>query len=440
MKRSLFLISTVFAISSCAGLKVSDQIESSDIHKGTSIVVLDPYERVEWHTFQQHKSALHLHTLQSDGHHMPEEVIGAYREAGYSILAITDHDWNEPNRRIVGRGWGPLPEEKASPYPKDPKPENYPANPTWPWSDYGAPSPADQGMVGIQASELTYKHHINSYYNNYGIWHGNPGDKIGRQAPYKITDSDGNEISEDDQLTAVKNKGGLAILNHPGASDDHSWWERKSLQWYIDRYRIHSPNCLIGIEVTNGEAKFNEGLWDQLLTRFMPSRPIWGFGNDDMHTLEVKQTYNVFLLPELTDSSVREAMETGQFFMYTSTKNVNYLEDPLGLSTFPEIKEIIVDEDSGTITIHASGYDQIKWISAPQSLEPLKDYKTSESPWPLGQVVHVGKTLDIKSNSKLRNYVRAEIIVKEGDHMNRILTNPFGIINNAETLSSTAVD
>lgn len=388
-------------------------ITLSCIQKDTSIVVLNPYLNVDWGTIQQHKAALHLHTLQSDGHHMPEEVIRTYRKAEYTILAITDHDWNEPNRRIVGRGWGPLPEERASPYPKDPKPDNYPANPTWPWTDYGAPAPADLGMVGIQGSELTYKHHINSYYNNYGIWH----DSIGDKAPYKITSTDGNEIVEDDQISAVNNKGGLAILNHPSASDEHSWWERKPLEWYIERYQNHSPGCLIGIEVTNGVATFNEGLWDQLLTRFMPARPIWGFGNDDMHTLAVKQTYNVFLLNELTDSSVREAMEAGQFFMYTSTKNVNYMEDPVGLSTFPEVLEINVDKNSGTITIHASGYDQIKWISAPLSLEPVEDYKTSDSPWPLGQVVHVGKTLDIKRNSKLRNYVRAEIIVKEAESL-----------------------
>ncbi|MDA3926773.1 MAG: hypothetical protein PF904_18975 [Kiritimatiellae bacterium] len=432
MQRRVFLKSTVLAIGSFSVGKVAGQIASSNIHKGTSIVVLNPYKKVAWRTIQQHKAALHLHTLQSDGYHMPEEVILAYRKAGYTVLSITDHDWNEPNRRIVGN-WGPLPIEKASPYPKAPKPDNYPANPTWPWTDYGTPAPDDLGMVGIQGSELTYKHHINSYYNNYGIWHGNPGDKIGRQAPYKITDSDGHEISEDDQLAAVKNKGGLAILNHPSISDKHSWWERKPLQWYIERYRNHSPRYLVGIEVTNGSAKYNEALWDQLLTRFMPARPIWGFGNDDMHSMKnIKQTCNVFLLSELTDSSVREAMEAGQFFMYVSTKMVNYMEDPLGLSTFPEIKEINVDEDSGTITIHATGYDQIKWISAPQSLEPVKDYKISESPWPLGQVVHVGKTLDIRSNPKLRNYVRAEIILKEGGHINRILTNPFGIIKNAD--------
>lgn len=422
MKKRVFLISIVLAIGTLAGQKVAGQTASSNIQEGTSIIVFNPYKKVDWRTTQQHKAALHLHTVQSDGQHFPKELILAYRKAGFTILSITDHDWNDP--------------KKVSSFPKDPKPDNYPSNPTWPWTDYGAPAPDDIGMVGIQGGELTYKHHINSYYNNYGIWHGKPGDKIGHNAPYKVTDIDGLEISEDDQLAAIKNKGGLALLNHPGVSDKVGWWERKSLQWYIEIYRNHSPSYLLGFEVTNGNAKYNEGLWDQLLARFMPTRPIWGFGNDDMHRLNtIQQTYNVFLLDKLTDSSVRKAMEAGQFFIYTSTKMVNYLEEPVVLSTFPEIKDIIVDEDSGTITINATGYDQIKWISAPQSLEPVEDYKISESPWPLGQVVHLGKSLDIKNNPKLRNYVRAEIILKEGDHINRILTNPFGIISNADTPS-----
>ncbi len=86
-------------------------------------LVLNPYEGVDWDTFQRHKAALHVHTLQSDGHHSLEEVVEAYREAGFTILAITDHDNMEPNVHVRA---GRVPEAQASPYPRDPKPENYP--------------------------------------------------------------------------------------------------------------------------------------------------------------------------------------------------------------------------------------------------------------------------------------------------------------------------
>ncbi len=126
--------------------------------------IINPYAKVDWKCFKQYKAALHLHTMQSDGYHMPDEVVKAYRNAGFSILAITDHDWNFPNARVK---WGEIPDDMASPYPEDQKPPNFPANPTWPWNSYGAPKPEDIGMVGIQANELSFRHHMNSYFSDF---------------------------------------------------------------------------------------------------------------------------------------------------------------------------------------------------------------------------------------------------------------------------------
>ena len=384
-------------------------------------VIVNPYHKVNWSGFKQYKAALHLHTLQSDGYQMPVEVVETYRKAGFSILAITDHDWNYPNSRVK---WGEIPEQRASPYPKDPKPPNYPANPTWPWNAYGGPKPEDVGMVGIQANELTFRHHINSYFSDYGVWY----EKTGAEAPYKgITDDKGNEIREDDMLLDIKEKGGIAILNHPGISDEHAWWERKSLDWYIERFRKHSPDVLIGMEVTNERVereKYDEGLWDQLLSRFMPDRPIWGFGADDMHNLEdVADTYTVFLLDELTGKAVREAMIRGQFYFCKSTRRMDIRKDDL--SVFPVIKEIRINSAKNKITIAASGYDKITWISAPEFPEPLADYKTSDQPWALGSIVGEGETLQLSSD--IKNYVRAELIKTVGKDVCRTFSNPFGI-------------
>lgn len=40
----------------------------------------------------QYKANLHAHTTLSDGHLTPEAVVKAYREHGYQILALTDHE------------------------------------------------------------------------------------------------------------------------------------------------------------------------------------------------------------------------------------------------------------------------------------------------------------------------------------------------------------
>ncbi|HCN84381.1 MAG TPA: hypothetical protein DIT07_12290, partial [Sphingobacteriaceae bacterium] len=63
---------------------------------GQMNIVLNPYKNVNWATFKQHKAALHVHTLQSDGYNMVDEVVRAYQKAGFTILAITDHDKMEP--------------------------------------------------------------------------------------------------------------------------------------------------------------------------------------------------------------------------------------------------------------------------------------------------------------------------------------------------------
>ena len=404
----------------------------SPVHAETAFgadrqIVGNPYENVKWEKARQHKAALHVHTLQSDGGYSVSNVVEAYRRAGFTILAITDHDWNRPNA--------------VSPYPKEPRPYNYPANPTWPWTDYGCASPEALGMVGIQGNELTFRHHINSYFSDYGVFY----QRTGPEAPFGgIVDKEGKEVWEDDQLLAVRDKGGLAVINHPGILDAFGWWARMPLDWYVERFRKHPATYLVGIEVTNNGDEvtgkpwashaYDEGLWDQLLARLMPGRPIWGFGSDDMHALTgVALSYDIFPLETANAQSVRHAIKTGQFyFVKKSTGYVNYLTPSADItnSVFPVIERIRVDKQAGTIIIHARCYDEIRWISAPESLEPVADYRASQKPWPLGTVVHVGETLDYKRTPKIRNYVRAELWRRDRRVQGvvyRAFTNPFGI-------------
>ncbi|MCC5905489.1 MAG: hypothetical protein JJU13_04745 [Balneolaceae bacterium] len=393
-------------------------------------IVLNPYSSVDWSSSGHYKAALHVHTLQSDGYHMLEDVVHAYRDAGFTILAITDHDWNYPNARV---GWGHVPEEEASPYPKEPKPENFPANTTWPWTDYGGPAPEAVDMVGIEAAELTFRHHINSYFTDYGVWY----ERTGSEAPYGgIVNEENVEIWEDDQLFDIRESGGIAILDHPGLSQSHGFWDRKPLYWYIERFNTHSPDYLIGMEVTNTDRtadlqlreNYDEGLWDQLLAHFMPERPVWGFGTDDMHRLDdVRDSHTVFLLDEHTEEAVRDAMKTGQFYFTKSTLRLNFFDDKMSL--FPSIESIFVDNDAGSISIEAGNYDTIHWISAPESADPINDYKTSDQPWPLGTIVHEGETIHYRDVQGINNYLRAEIIREEEGELYRTFTNPFGLIN-----------
>ncbi len=95
-----------------------------------------------------------------------------------------------------------------------------------------------------------------------------------------------------------------------------------------------------------------------------------------------------------------------------------------GFDTFPTVKRIDTDTDKGTITISAKDCDQIRWITAPKSLDTIEDYKTSLKPWQLGEVIHIGKTLNYKKTKGIKNYVRAELHRNNGKQ--RTFTNPFG--------------
>ena len=59
--------------------------DSGDLSQGAGLA--NPYERVDWATFSHYRADLHVHTIQSDGCHHPEEVIRVFHEAGFSILS-----------------------------------------------------------------------------------------------------------------------------------------------------------------------------------------------------------------------------------------------------------------------------------------------------------------------------------------------------------------
>jgi len=392
-QKKMFILFTVLLLS-CSG-------------SGTTEIVLNPYEDVNWSEFGHYKAGLHEHTLQSDGHHMVGEVVRSYADAGFDILAITDHDMHPPNTQIQ---WGNVAPGDGTHLPADPKPESYPFNTTWPWTDFEALSPGEAGMIGIEAAELTFRHHMNSFFSSYNAHSG--------------------DVSEHEQIRSVGEDGGIVFFNHPGLTAD--WWTRRPVEWYVEHFESHSPDVLIGMEVTNASPDhetYDEGLWDQLLARFMPARPVWGFGTQDMHNMgNVHQSTTIFLLEELSESSVREAMEKGQFYFNKSTRRVDLRKGEEDLDQFPVIEEIEINRDAGTITVYASNYDVIKWISAPESLEPSDDYTTSNQPWPAGQVIHNDATLNYLETTGIRNYVRVELHRFDDDHIHRTFTNPIGIV------------
>lgn len=398
MDRRTFIKSTL--TTAVISATIGPAIAKSNTDKKISIT--NPYAKVDWAKFGQYKANLHCHTIMSDGHACVNDMARVYKDAGFSVLAISDHDCVIKEKR---------PKEFIEATCLD---KNHISFITWPWCDFGAKSPRTHGLTGIEASELSTKHHMNSFFNGYSL-----GSNIKNNWGY----------TEDQQLTEVQRRGGLSVINHPGIHA--SWNQKKTLQWYIDRFKKHPANCLVGMEITNRVnnewKRFDVSLWDQLLAEFMPARPVWGFSNDDAHSHNYAQfNFNVFYFDICSQANVRQAMLDGQFTFCDATRQIDYTKEKIEDGMFPYINSINVDQEAQTITIDAKDYNEIRWITAPKSSEQIGDYVTSKQPWEMGQVIGDTKTISYNSPA-VKNYLRAELIRKDGKESYRTFINPFGI-------------
>jgi len=329
----------------------------------------NPYENVDWENHQHYKANLHTHTTRSDGSLSPQEVVDRYHALGYKILAITDH--NE-----VTYPWEGFSALKHSNSAKEKLEEGRIDSSA---VNYENRDPEELNMFAIQGNEVSSPHHLGSYFSNYG---DQPGDE-------HVT------------IEAIAQKNGLTLLNHPGRYTNRNP-EKYTVDFYADVFnRYHH---VTGMEVYNQGDRYptDRKLWDEVLSTTMPERPIWGYSNDDFHGGDEKlgRNWNLFILPELTEESIRQGMLDGRFL------HVYAVEGHRGPET-PKIESIKINKKKGTIGIQSSGQDSIRWISG-------------------GNVVGRGSQIDLDDVAGLTGYVRAEIF-GPGSVTG---TQPFGIQQN----------
>jgi len=317
-KHIFFIFSFLFAVGRLASAE------------GEKVIILNPYREIEWIKIKRYKGNLHTHTNQSDGKLSPQDVITLYKNRGYSILSITDHN-------------------KCVPL-------------------------YETGIFLIKGAEIGKKqHHILSYFS------------------FKIPENFEN-VDEEEILKNINEKG-FSVFAHPGRY-------KKAIEWYVKFFEKYKN--LIGIEVLNPivQVKYNKiygdtDIWDEILKRTMPDRPIWGFANDDFHSIkEFSLNWNEFLIEDLNEETIKDAMKNGKFYICSAI---------LGYD-MPYIQKIIFNEKEGKIKIECLNVKKIKWISN-------------------GEVVGEGNEINFKNNEKIKKYLRVEIYAEKG----YIYLNPFGI-------------
>lgn len=354
-------------------VKVTSASKSADklftfnvLEKGKEIkIVSNPYEDINWETVNFVKTATHTHTFysssafeksewQDSAYDTVDERVQRYVDIGYGAVIITEHDYVAL-------------EEVGGKY----------SNPD---------------ILYIYGNELSKNYHMLYY----GL------------SPYYDKKGQGSSVSngmEGNLRNIQEIENSLVYFAHPNRSntDPEHWFN------LFNKY-----DNIYGIEVFNaGQAlrNYSEHIWDYILTKSMPNRPIYGSASDDAHSNGAAGTgWTILLLDdsEMNSMGVLNALKNGNSFLGSicinpETDDDIMLEDIKG--PVPEIKRIDVNIEDATITVQATNYHTIEWVSAN------------------GQVVATGETINLNDCYGVEKYIRVRIYGENG----MIHSQPFGL-------------
>lgn len=360
------------------------------VPQGTAVeksLTVNAYADVDWNSTLRCKANFHTHTTQSfDANFSTSETVDRYHAAGYTVLALTDHDAN------------PYPWDKFSLYNSSAQDRD----------------PAALGMLAIPGIELSKDRRNN--------WSESTGGEFNHHNDF-FTGRQGQEfMSLRESYAYTDALGGMQIINHPGQywnlSTNYSAGAKNSPEWHAENFRLYKS--LIGFEVYNqGNRRPNDRiLWDQVLTINMPENPVWGYSCDDMHNAaQCFRNYQFMLMPSLSTDDLKTAMKTGATVF-------SYEPAGTGEDLAPHVKSIKVDPEAKTITVDSDDADRIEWIYSTHRTNASSVASTKST------IVGIGKTFPFKDYQG--SYVRARLTNKNGE----TATQPFGF--NKEVTTSQA--
>ena len=334
----------------------------------TPVISNNPYQDINWATINQYKSNFHTHTTQSNDpieEFTTANVVDKYHAAEYKILALSDHDY-------CSYPWNLFPQFMSGVPARDPE---------------------ALGMLAVPSNELS-KDNTNS-------WSERTGGQFNHHNDF-FTGRQGQEFASLQESYAYTYAlGGMQIINHPGQywSLDNTYTEtqKDGPGWHANNFRIFPS--LIGLEVYNqGNRRPNDRiLWDQILERTMPNRPVFGYSGDDTHNNEqLFRNYNYMLMENLTTEELKTAMRHGASYFCYEPKGS-------GEAKAPRIQQITVDETAQTITIDANGL--VYWIYGTDMTSTVASSTRSS-------VVGIGNTFNYSGF--------------QGSYVRALITNNFG--------------
>ncbi|MBQ7688405.1 MAG: hypothetical protein IJT27_04220 [Clostridia bacterium] len=344
--------------------------------------VTNPYETVDWDTWNHYKAQLHTHTLYSDGEMNITDVVEAYYAQDYDILAITDHGvintgWNKQHRMIPLIGFN-----QYTKVAKEIRPMSDARYMQITTGEDRDGRPMLDVSKGVELNALVVrKNHVNGFFCGWGQGY------LGKEEDFEIP------------VAKTEAAGGISFINHPAdffnaSADVNRAKDRNNVKLIADTLLAH-PSC-VGMEAFNCEDtvdRYGRVFWDSLLEYCIPrGRNVWAFASDDSHWMShIGLTAEIMLMPELSEASLRTAMENGTFFSCSTIANVEFGDGDRRSGNFADVQRISVDEENDSITVTAANADVIEWVAD-------------------GEVIATGESICLRDHAdRIGAYVRFQI-------------------------------
>ncbi len=320
-------------------------------------IIGNPYESVNWETWDAYKTQLHCHTNASDGSLSIAEVVEAHYSYGYDILALSDH-------MTVGVQWDQAPKtltlmrlvkskqtgmRKLEPLTSERREEII-----------AGVGRNGRGMLEVtQANELNgavpQNSHLNSFFCDYGQ------NLIGIDGDYEYP------------VAQVEKLGGITFLDHLG-DYTRAWAKGKpeisSSDRFVNKYSkifLDHPSC-VGTGINSGtdtHTTYDRILYDEILKKTIPYGVVpWCFTFSDAHHAEQQdRAFTVHWMSEKTTSALRTSMEDGTFFCVSRNATYELGDEFLGEGPVPMVNKVTVDQNNQSITLDVNEYtDEVVWV------------------------------------------------------------------------------
>lgn len=252
--------------------------------------LISPYKK-------QYKANLHCHSVLSDGNKTPYELKEMYKQHGYSILSVTDHEFpknhsylnDEEFLTITGYETyvRPDPKCKSDVYAKEIHINLF------------ARAPENESIICYNPKYCKYMSEEQKEQLK----------KIGSQKTREYTVNYINELVK----TAIEN-GYIAAYNHP-------WWSMENEEDILKYEGFFSMEMCNYSSYLIGHLEYNAALYDKML---LSGKRIFCHSTDDNHNARPSDTmefdsfggFTMIMPEEFTYDSVINAMEKGE--MYSS--------------------------------------------------------------------------------------------------------------------------